>query len=166
MLRLTAALAAQVRGDTAESAAQAAEAARIAQVHGDRVDTWAAWEYFGPANVGVWRTTLAVEAGEPGKALDHAAGADVTALPPGRQAALLLDSARAHYQLGRAHHRQAVAALSKAEQIAQVRLRASPWARELVEVMLTRSRREAGGRELRALAYRMGLEAPQSGFSG
>jgi transcriptional regulator with XRE-family HTH domain len=158
MLRLTAALAAQVRGDAAESAAQAAEAARVAQVHGERPDAWAAWEYFGPANVRVWRTTLAVEAGEPARALEFAAAADMRALPPGRQAALLLDSARAHHQLGRAHHRQAVAALRQAEQLAPVRMRASPWARELVEVMLGRSRREAGGRELRALAYRMGLE--------
>jgi transcriptional regulator with XRE-family HTH domain len=156
MLRLTAALAAQVRGDAAESAAQAAEAARIARVHGERAG---AWEYFGPANVGVWRTTLAVEAGEPARALEYAAAADVRVLSRGRRAALLLDSARAHYQLGRAHHRQVVAALRQAEQLAPVRMRASPWARELVEVMLGRSRREAGGRELRALAYRMGLEA-------
>jgi transcriptional regulator with XRE-family HTH domain len=156
MLRLTAALAAQVRGDTAESTAQAAEAARVADLHGERPG---AWEYFGPANVGVWRTTLAVEAGEPTRALDYAAGADVGALPPGRRAALLLDTARAHYLLGRAHHRQAVIALRRAEQLASVRMRASPWARELVEVMLTQSKRESGGRELRALAYRMGLEA-------
>ena len=159
MLRLTAALAAQVRGDTAETGTQAAEAARIAKAHGERRNAWEAWEYFGPANVGVWRTTLAVEAGEPAKALDYAAGCEVRALPPGRRAALLLDTARAHHLLGRAHHRQAVIALRQAEQLASVRMRASPWARELVEVMLTQSKRESGGRELRALAYRMGLEA-------
>jgi transcriptional regulator with XRE-family HTH domain len=156
MLRLTAALAAQVRGDAAESAAQAAEAARVAQVLGERSD---AWEYFGPANVGVWRATLAVEAGEPARALEHATTTDALALSPGRRAQLLLETARAHHQLGRAHHRQAVAALRQAEQLAPVRMRASPWARELVEVMLGRSRRDAGGRELRALAYRMGLDA-------
>jgi len=57
MLRLTAALAAQVRGDTDGAEAQAEEAARVADVHGERATTW---ESFGPANVGVWRTTLAV----------------------------------------------------------------------------------------------------------
>jgi hypothetical protein len=38
-------------------------------------------------------------------------------------------------------------------------MRASPWARDLVEVMLSQTAREAGGRELRGLAYRMGLDA-------
>jgi hypothetical protein len=157
MLRLTAALAAQVRGDSAEVVAQAAEAARVAGLHGERADTW---EYFGPANVGVWRTTLAVEAGEPAKALEYAAAVDMASLPwRGRRAALLLDTARAHHQMGRGHSRQAVAALRQAERLASVRMRASPWARDLVEVMLSQTAREAGGRELRGLAYRMGLDA-------
>jgi transcriptional regulator with XRE-family HTH domain len=156
MLRLTAALVAQVRGNAAEAASQAEEAARVAELHGERADTW---EYFGPANVGVWRTTLALEAGEPQQALDHADAADLTALKPGRRAALLLDTARAHHQLGRSHYRQVVVALKQAEQTAPVRTHASPWAQNLVEVMLSQSRREAGSRDLRGLAFRMGLEA-------
>ena len=156
MLRLTAALAAQVRGDTATAVAQAEEAARVAELHGERADTW---EEFGPANVGTWRTTLAVEAGDPARALEHAATVDMAALPwRRRRAALLLDTARAHHQMGRSHDRQAVAALRQAEQLA-VHMRASPWARELVQVMLAHSVRAAGGRELRGLAYRMGLDA-------
>jgi transcriptional regulator with XRE-family HTH domain len=156
MLRLTAALAAQVHGDSAGAVGQVEEAAKIAQAHGERP---APWEYFGPANVGTWRTMLAVEAGEPARALEHAAAVDLGALKRERTAALYVDVARAHHQLGRDHDRQAVAALRQAEKLSPVRLRASPWARDLVEVMLTRSRREAGGRELRGLAYRMGLEA-------
>ena len=159
MLRLTAALAAHIRGDAATADVEAAEAARIAAVHGERANSW---EYFGPANVSVWRTTLAVEAGHPKRALEYAAAVDMAALPwPGRRAALSLDVARAHHQLGRDHHRQAVTALRQAELAAPVRIRASSWARDLVEVMLVQSRKEAGGRELRGLAYRMGLDASQ-----
>jgi transcriptional regulator with XRE-family HTH domain len=159
MLRLTAALAAQVRGDTAGAVAQAQEAARVAEVHGDCEDSWRYFGYFGPANVGVWRVSLAVEAGEPAQALEHAAVVDTSTLKRGRRASLLLDTARAHHQMGRGHDRHAVVALRKAEQLASVRTHASPWARDLVGVMLAQSRREAGGRELRALAYRMGLDA-------
>jgi transcriptional regulator with XRE-family HTH domain len=156
MLRLTAALLAQVRGDAAEAVSQAGEATRVAALHGERVD---AWEHFGPANVGTWRTTLVLESGEPQQALDHAAAVDLGALKAPRRAALLLDTARAHHQLGRSHYREAIGALKRAEQEAAVRIHGSPWARDLVEVMLTQSRREVGGRDLRGLAFRMGLDA-------
>jgi hypothetical protein len=156
MLRLTAALAAQVRGDSAGAADQAEEAARIARTHGERPD---AFEYFGPANLSTWRTTLAVEAGEPAQALEYAAAADLGPLPRVRRALLLLDVARAHHQLGQGHDRQVITTLRQAEKLAPIRVHGSAWARDLVEVMLTRSRRDAGGRELRGLAYRMGLDA-------
>ena len=157
MLRLTAALAAQSRGDADTADAQAAEAARVAAVHGERKDTW---ECFGPTNVAVWRTMLAVEAGEPAVALKHAAGVDVAVLAPWRRrrADLLLETARAHHQMGHSHRMEAVAALRQAERLAPD-MRASPWARGLVEVMLTQSMYESGSRELRGLAYRMGLDA-------
>src|SRR5262249_40694172 len=49
-----------IRDNIAEAAAQAAEEARIAEMHGERPD---AWEGFGPANVEVWRAMLVVGAG-------------------------------------------------------------------------------------------------------
>ena len=50
-------------------------------------DPWLlTWEEFGPANVGTWRTTLAVEAGEPARALEHASAVDMAALPWRRSA--------------------------------------------------------------------------------
>lgn len=157
MLRLTAALAAHIRGDSTTADAEAAEAARVAEIHGERTDSW---EYFGPANVNVWRTTLAVEAGQPKRALEYASTIDLASLPwPGRRAALFLDAARAHHQLGPGHLRQAIAALRQAERETPVRMRASSWARGLVEVMLVQSRKDTGSRELRGLAYRMGLDA-------
>lgn len=157
MLRLTAALGAQVRGDAAAVTDHAGEASRVADRHGESASMWRQFGSFGPANVGVWKTTLAVEAGEPGRALTTANAIDTSALRKSRQAALLLDVGRAHHQLGRDHDRETVAALRQAEHLAPVRMRASPWARDLVETMLVQSRREAGGRELRGLAYRMGL---------
>ncbi len=69
MLRLSAALACAVQNDHHGAAEQAAEAARLAARAGERPQ---AWELFGPANVGVWRTSLAIEAGEAEDALTYA----------------------------------------------------------------------------------------------
>jgi transcriptional regulator with XRE-family HTH domain len=156
MLRLTAGLGAQMRGDAAGAEAQASEAAQLAERLGEHPD---AWEYFGPANVGTWRTLLAIEAGEPGVALECAAAVDVDSLKPNRRAYHLMDTARAHHQLGRGHDRQVVALIRQAERTAPALTHGSLWVREIIETMLARSRREAGGRELRGLAYRMGLDA-------
>lgn len=161
MLRLSAALAAQLAGDCAGMENHAAEAARVADRIGDRPDSW---QSFGPANVDVWRTMLAIEAGDPAAALDHARVADpaarkalAAAFPGcGRRAELELETGRAYAMLG-GHDGQAVAYLRRAEHIDPVRVRNNPLARDLVSSMLARSRREAGGRELRGLAYRMGV---------
>jgi transcriptional regulator with XRE-family HTH domain len=176
MLRLTAALAAQVHGDPQAAREHADEAARVAALHGERTTSgWApgtldpgshataadgpTWECFGPANVSIWRVGLELEAGRPDVALQHTATVDVAALPwRPRKADLLLDTARAHYQMGGSHWAQAVSTLREAEKAAP-HVRVSPWARDMVEVMLTHAHRQAGGRELRGLAFRMGLDA-------
>ncbi len=51
----------------------------------------------------------------------------------------------------------AVRALCTAEHLFPTRLYRDPFARDTVAELLGRSRRDAGGRELRRLAYRMGL---------
>jgi transcriptional regulator with XRE-family HTH domain len=176
MLRLTAALAAQVHGDPQAAREHAAEAARVAALHGERTTSgWSpatldphshatttdgpTWECFGPANVAIWRVGLELEAGRPDVALQHAATVDMPELPwRTRRADLLLDTARAHYQMGGSHWDRAVTALREAEKAAP-HTRVSPWARDMVEVMLTHAHRQAGGRELRGLAFRMGLDA-------
>jgi transcriptional regulator with XRE-family HTH domain len=175
MLRLTAALAAQVHGDTNSAREHADEAERVALLHGERPTSgWTlatlepgqhsaephgpTWECFGPANVTIWRVGLEIEAGQPELALQHASAVDAGKLQwRPRRADLLLDTARAHYQLGRNHRADAVTALRQAERIAPPHIRASPWARDMVEVMLTQAR-QAAGRELRGLAFRMGLD--------
>jgi hypothetical protein len=153
MLRLSAALACAVDGDHQGAEEHGAEAARIAEPLGDRPD---AFELFGPANVGVWRTSLAVEAGNAGDALAHAAKVEPRALASGnRRAALRLEKARAKAMLGA--DGDAITELRAAERLSPAQVRNSPLVREMVAHMLDSARREAGGRDLRGLAWRMGL---------
>ncbi|MFG1964215.1 helix-turn-helix transcriptional regulator [Nonomuraea sp. NPDC049028] len=149
MLRLSSALACEVRGDHDGAADQAAEAARLAEPLGDAPD---AFELFGVANVGVWRTTLAVEAGRPGEALTHAGNVNPRALASdNRRAALLMEKARAHVMLDR--NIDAVRELRKAERLSPAQVHSHPLLRELVLDLLERD----GGRDLRGLAWRMNL---------
>ncbi|MFD0683384.1 hypothetical protein [Actinomadura fibrosa] len=118
---------------------------RIAEPLGDRPDLW---ELFGPANVAVWRASLAVEAGEPGEALAHADRVEPRALadrvepralaPGNRRAALLIERARAHAMLGRAA--DAVRELRAAERLSPSQIRNHPLVKELVGGLLPRAR--------------------------
>jgi len=153
MLHLTGALAAQVDRDTATATAHADEAASVAARLGEHDG---AWQSFGPANVGSWRVMLSVEAGAPEDALRHAADIDSTALPSqGRRAALAIEVGRAHAMLG--HTREAVTSLRRAERLSPSRLYANSLACELVTDLMGRAQRQAGGRDLRGLAWRMGI---------
>jgi transcriptional regulator with XRE-family HTH domain len=153
MLRLSAALACAVQGDHAGAVEHGGEAARVAEPMGDRPD---AWELFGPANVGVWRTSLAVEAGNAEDALRYAAGVEPRALASGnRRAALRIEKARAFAMPG--HDGEAIAELRRAEKLSPQQVHNYPLVRELVTGMLERARRDAGGRDLRGLAWRMGV---------
>jgi transcriptional regulator with XRE-family HTH domain len=149
MLRLSSALASEVNEDHAAAADHAAEAARRAGALGERPD---AFGYFGPANVGVWRTSLAVEAGEPAKALAFAETVEPRALPSRpRRAVLLMEKARAQAMLGQ--YRLAEHELIAAERLSPQQIRNHPLSRELVGDLLGRK----GGRALRGLAWRMNL---------
>jgi transcriptional regulator with XRE-family HTH domain len=153
MLRLSAALACAVQNDHAGAAEQAAEAAALASRDGERPG---AWELFGPANVGVWRTSLAIEAGEAEDALTYADQVEPRDLAShNRRAGLRLEKTRAYAMLGK--DADAVREMRQAEQISPAQTRNNPLIRELVADMLTRARREAGGRDLRGLAWRMNL---------
>lgn len=153
MLQLTAALACSVQGDHTGATEHAAEAARIAAPLGDRP---AAFGRFGPANVGVWRTSLLVEAGNAGEALACADQVQPAMLASNlRRAGLEIERARAQAMLG--EDAEAIASLRQAERLSPVMVFHNAMARELVADMLTRARREAGGRDLRGLAWRMNL---------
>jgi transcriptional regulator with XRE-family HTH domain len=153
MLRLSAALACAVQNDHQGASEQAAEAARLAERDGERPG---AWELFGPANAGVWRTSLAVEAGQPEDALSYADGVEPRDLAsPNRRAGLRLEKARAHAMLG--NDAAAVREMRQAERLSPAQTHNNPFIRELVQYLLPRARREASARDLRGLAWRMNL---------
>lgn len=157
MLRLVAALAAHLAGDGDRSRDQLAEGLRVAGVTGEQA---VRWEAFGPANAALWKVTLAVEAGDAGRALETADSVNEADLASaGRKAALHLERARALAMLGK--YGEAVTELRAGERICPLRIRCDTLARDLVSTILDRSRREAGGRELRDLAQRMGIIGPR-----
>lgn len=153
MLHLSAALACVVEGDHRSAETHGAEAARIAEPLGDQPD---AFELFGPANVGVWRTSFAVEAGNAEQALCYADAVEPRLLASkNRRAALRLERARANAMLGK--DADAVQEIRQAERLSPAQTRHHPLIRELVTDLLTRARREAGGRDLRGIAWRMNV---------
>jgi transcriptional regulator with XRE-family HTH domain len=153
MLHLSAALACAVQGDHQGATAHGAEAAEVAARLGDQSD---AFELFGPANVDVWRASFAVEAGNAGEALAYADAVEPQLLASGnRRAALCMEKARAYAMLGK--DADAIREMRQAEQLSPAQVRHNQLIRELVTGMLSRARREAGGRDLRGLAWRMNL---------
>ncbi|MPZ66128.1 MAG: helix-turn-helix domain-containing protein, partial [Pseudonocardiaceae bacterium] len=112
---------------------------------------------FGPTNVGLRRMSLALEAGEPDRALNIAGSVrPERAAFATRQAAYWVDFGRAAAHL-RGRRDDAVRAFRTAEDLFPARVYRNPFARDTVTELLTRARRDAGGRDLRALAHRMGL---------
>ena len=152
---LSAAAAAAQRGDTATHWLD--EARKVgAQVPDEPARTW---QCFSPTNVNIWRVTVGVERGESGRAvLDIASDVNLDLLEPkaSRRAGFLVDTARglAREPQTRA---QAVRWLRQAESVAPQRVRNSTTARETVAYLLNQAVAEAGGRELRGMAARMGV---------
>jgi transcriptional regulator with XRE-family HTH domain len=154
MLHLSAALQSAVTGQADNARAHLDEAAEVAGHTGD--GTFAGLN-FGPRNVGVWRVALALELGEPGRVPELARDVEVDAIPSaGRQATFYGDVGRGLAAI-RGRETQAVEALHRAEVLAPQRMRTNPFVREAVGDLLRRARRDAGGRELRGMAYRMGI---------
>ncbi|MGH3407470.1 MAG: hypothetical protein ACRDRJ_33970, partial [Streptosporangiaceae bacterium] len=157
MLTLTASLsaAAAQRGDTA--AHWLDEARKVgAQVPDDPTR---AWQCFSPTNVNIWRVTVGVERGESGRAvLDMAGDVNLDLLEPkaSRRAGFLVDTARGLAREPQTRS-QAVRWLRQAESVAPQRVRNSTTARETVAYLLNQAVAEAGGRELRGMAARMGV---------
>ncbi|ANY05016.1 helix-turn-helix domain-containing protein [Pseudonocardia sp. HH130630-07] len=112
---------------------------------------------FGPRNLGVWRVTLAVETGNLAQVPELATRVDVGSIGSrDRQASFHIDHGRGLTML-RGRESEAVRSLARAEAVAPQFTRANPFAREMVGDLLRRARRDTSGRELRGMAYRMGL---------
>jgi transcriptional regulator with XRE-family HTH domain len=111
---------------------------------------------FGPANVDLGASGIALEQGNPDEALQIGRVLDPRTIPtPYRRSAYYLDLAAALVRTG--HTSEAILELRRAEQIAPQRFQNSPLARELIAVMLQRSTRNPDGRELRSIAHRLGV---------
>lgn len=154
-LYLTAAFALIATGDRGGASDRVAEAERIAERTGESP---ALRLGFGPTNNRLWRISMEVDGGEPGKAVEIAR--DTTPQVIGstsREVAFYLDTGRALARVGK--DREAIRMLLTAERLAPQRVRRSPFAAEAVRSLLERSRRTAGGPELRGLVSRMGLSA-------
>jgi hypothetical protein len=110
----------------------------------------------GAANVGIWRTSTALEVGEPGQALLAAKPVHPELLPKRNQVQFGATVGRA-MRAGNKTRDKGVRVLLHAEQLAPQRIHHDVLVRETVAGLLRQSRRDAGGRELRRLAWRMGL---------
>ncbi len=155
MLHLTAALASATltKPDTADD--HLSEAAAIADRTGE-CDSELLRTGFGPTNVGIWRIAIAMELGDPERAIAASAHVEPDRLWRGRRAMFYCDLGRAYARIP-GKERLAVEKLREAEKLAPQRIRAYPMARDTVATMLNRARAGAGGRDLRGLAYRMGI---------
>ncbi len=155
MLHLSAALAAAAQADPDTATTHLDEALALATRMNVEVGTWAHL-WFGPANVGVWRTTLAVELGEHGTALEIAKTVHPELLPNARQAHFWAEIASA-LVASKKTREKGVRVLRHAEQLAPQRIYHDVFVRETVADLMRQAQREAGGRELRGLAWRLGV---------
>ncbi|MEU4235395.1 helix-turn-helix transcriptional regulator [Nonomuraea sp. NPDC026600] len=157
MLMLNAAMAqaANLRLDAAR--AWLDEAAEVARHVPDDIDR--NWESFGSTNVKIWRIKVGVEMGEGGRqVLDLAKTIDRSRLGtyPARKANFLTEVGR-----GLAREKKtrdgAVTWLLNAERVGPQRFRNLSRVRETVAVLMEQAKADAGGRELRGMAARLGI---------
>jgi transcriptional regulator with XRE-family HTH domain len=151
----TSAVVAARRGDRARANEFLAEAATTAQRLGeDRNDFWTV---FGPTNVGIHRTSVAVELGDAGAAVEQARAIDPSHLPSlERRTHHLLDLAQGYGQWRKDH--EAVEVLLQAERLAPQEVHSQPAVQRLVVELLQRERRTTKPK-LRQLAARVGVLA-------
>ncbi|NUT49464.1 MAG: helix-turn-helix transcriptional regulator [Saccharothrix sp.] len=156
MLHLNAALAAVTLRDDDTARTHLDEAAELAAHLPEKRENFA-YLHFGTANVGVWRVSLGTELGEGGKVAEVARTINLNELHwKARRAMYWADLGRSMLA-DRSTVDKGIEALVKAESIAPQRIRNNVFVREAVADVLRRARRDAGGRELRGLAWRMGV---------
>lgn len=157
MANLTAALAAAAQGKADVAQMHLAEAAAIAELIEPDTSPWPAGiMQFGRTNAGIFRVSIGVELGEGAKIAEVAAKVRPETISSGRQASFWADYGRA-LMAERKHRGRGLPALLKAEALAPHQLYRDPFVREVVSSQLATASRDAFGRELRGLAWRMGL---------
>lgn len=154
MLTLTNSLVLAAQGDSTERYAALEHAADLAGRTGDGN---AMWFGFGPSNVGVWRMSVALEAGEHAEAAKIAETVNPEALPsPTRVSAYYREYGRALARLPKRRD-DAVMMLRHAERISPARIHRHPFMRSILAELYSKAKRDAVGRELRGMCYRAGL---------
>ena len=161
MLHLSASLACAVQTDRDTARTHLDEATAIADRLDAEVGTFGRM-WFGRANVGVWRATIGNELGDGVLVAEHARAVNVAALPSSsRQAEFYMEVGRALLTDTRRRD-DGIQVLLRAETLAPQRVHADVFTREAVADHLRSARRDAGGRDLRGLAWRLGV-APETG---
>ena len=154
MLTLTSSLVMAAQGNGGERYAALDHAADLAVRTGDGN---AMWFGFGPSNVGVWRMSVALEAGEHAEAAKIAETVNPEALPsPTRVSAYYREYGRALARLPKQRD-AAVMMLRRAELISPARIHRHPFMRSVLAELLAKAKRDSVGRELRGMAYRAWL---------
>ncbi|HEY3610002.1 MAG TPA: transcriptional regulator, partial [Pseudonocardiaceae bacterium] len=158
MANLTAALAAAAQGQEDVAQTHLMEARSLAELIDAEVSPWIGNvnQQFGRTNVGIWRVAIGVELGHGAQVVEIASTVHLETTTRIRQTAFWIDYGRGLLAERKTRERGLVALL-RAEKLAPEQVRNNVFAREAVTDLLTTSRREAGGRELRGLAYRMGI---------
>jgi transcriptional regulator with XRE-family HTH domain len=155
-LHLNAALVCAAQGNAELARDHITEATELANRLPDDVGNFG-WLHFRPENVGVWRTSLGTELGEGAKVAEYAKAVRPSMIEgKARKAAFLADVGRALTGDKRTRER-GVQVLAEAERTAPQLIRNNPYVRDVVASQLLHAKRDAGGRELRGLAYRMGV---------
>jgi transcriptional regulator with XRE-family HTH domain len=156
MLHLSAAMAAAAQSDRDTAITHLDEAGAVADGLEAEVGSFAMM-WFGRTNVGIWRASIGLELGDGASVAEAARTVHVETIPsPKRQSDFFADVGRA-LLAEKSTWEKGLALLLHAEKLAPQKVRNNLFVREAVGDALRTARREAGGRDLRGLAYRLGL---------
>ncbi|MGH3824931.1 MAG: helix-turn-helix domain-containing protein [Pseudonocardiaceae bacterium] len=156
-LTVTRALLAVVDGRPGDADAPMDAAADMTERFGELGEADPLGFGFGPTNVGFRRVRLALEGGEPDRAVRIAEGLHPERNPfPASRVYHWVGYGRALTRL-RGRQNDAVRALRRAESIHPHRVQRDPFVRDALAKLVTRARHDAVGEELRGMARRAGL---------
>jgi transcriptional regulator with XRE-family HTH domain len=157
MANLTAAFAAaaMARPDVAET--HLAAAAELAELVEPDVSPWPSGVMqFGRTNVDIFRVGVGVELGQGARVAEIGSAVRLATASRGRQASFWMDYARGLITERRTRDK-GLQALLRAEKLAPQQVRTNVFAREAVTNLLSSARSQAGGPDLRGLAWRMDI---------
>lgn len=158
MLHLTCAWTDALTGQPGGAQTHLEEAAAIAdRLGGDPADGGFAELQFGPTNIAQWRVSLALETGEPGRAVELARAVEPQRIRSHSRRTQFHIEHGAALATTRRSDGEALAQFINAERIAPQRVRLSPIVRDNVGTILRRARANAGNARLRDLAARIGV---------